>query len=174
MGRFSPGFFGWFAGLATGGLLAWLAPHAPLHATATDRVESYAVATGFCDESIEAVYFLDFLSGDLRAAVLSKQTGKFNAFFARDIRADLGIESGRNPRYLLTTGTADLRRTGGKGLSPSRSIVYVAEVTSGKVAAYSIPWSSAGWVAGQRMSGEILLMDITRFRSPAVATAAAQ
>jgi hypothetical protein len=136
-----------------------------LHAVSTDRVANFALATGFCDDSVEAVYFLDFLSGDLRASVVSKQGGKFNAFYARKVSADLGVDLSKNPRFLISTGTADLRRTGAR-TSPSRSIVYVAEVTTGKVAAYAIPWSSSAWVSGQQMADEIILLDVTRFRSP--------
>ena len=56
-------------GLAIGMLFAlvfagyW--PNVPMHAVATDRTEGFAVATGYCDESVEAVYFLDFATGDL-------------------------------------------------------------------------------------------------------------
>src|SRR5208283_3350248 len=103
------------------------------HAVATDRTDGFAVATGYCDESVEAVYFLDFLTGDLSAAVVSKQTGRFNAFYTYNVVNDLGLNPAKSPRFLLTTGMADLRRTGGKTTSLSRSLVYVAELQSGKV-----------------------------------------
>ena len=167
--------FGWILGLLTGITTSLVVggywPHVPLHAVSTDRVESMAIATGYCDESIEAVYFLDFLTGDLSATVVAKQTGKFNAFYTRNVNADLGVNAGRNPRYILTTGTADLRHTSGRASSPSRSLLYVAEVTSGKVAAYAVPWSSSAWTAGQRASGELMLMDVVRFRSTGAAAA---
>ncbi len=159
-------------GLAAGLTLTGFWPHTPLHAVSTDRIDTFAVATGYCDDSVEAVYLLDFLTGNLQAVVLSKQTGKFNAFFVRNVAADLGVDLGRRPRFLMTTGLAELRRTGGARLSPSRSILYIAEVTTGQVAAYSIPWSSAAWVAGQQMSAQILMLDKTSFRSAAQAAAA--
>ncbi len=155
-------------GLAIGMLFAlvfagyW--PNVPMHAVATDRTEGFAVATGYCDESVEAVYFLDFATGDLSAAVVSKQTGRFNAFYTRNILADLKINPARPPRFLLTTGNADLRRTGGKTAQLSRSLAYVAELQSGNVAAYAIPWSSSDWNAGQTMRGQFTLLDVGRFR----------
>ena len=152
-------------GLAIGMLFAPGWPAAPLHAVATDRTDGFAIATGYCDESVEAVYFLDFLTGELSAAVVSKQNGRFNAFYRRNVLEDLGVNPSRPPRFLLTTGTADLRRSGGKTNSFSRSLVYVAELQSGKVAAYAIPWSSSGWNAGQPTGGHFTLLDVGCFRS---------
>ncbi len=151
-------------GLVIGMLFAGCWPNVPLHAVATDRTDSFAIATGYCDESVEAVYFLDFLTGDLTAAVVSKQTGRFNAFYTHNVLADLHVNPGKPPRFLLTTGTADLRRTGGKTTAVSRSLAYVAELQSGNVAAYAIPWSSSAWNAGQALRGEFTLMDVGRFR----------
>ena len=155
---------GLVAGLVVGMLLAGYWPNVHLHAVATDRTDGFAMATGSCDESVEAVYFLDFLTGDLSAAVVSKQNGHFNAFYTHNVLADLGLNPAKPPRFLLTTGTVDLRRTGGKTTALSRSLVYVAELQCGKVAAYAIPWSSSAWNAGQTLRGEFTLLDVGRFR----------
>jgi hypothetical protein len=157
------------AAFVFGLLSAGVWPSVPLHAVATDRNDSFAMATGCCDEQVEAVYFLDFLTGDLSAAVVSKQTGRFNAFYTYNVTGDLGVGPGRAPRYLLTTGTADLRRSGGKSTSLSRALLYVAELNSGKVAAYAIPWSSSAWNAGQTLRGQFTLLDVGRFRNTGVA-----
>jgi hypothetical protein len=158
-------------GLVIGMLFAGAWPNVPLHAVATDRTDGFAIATGSCDESVEAIYFLDFLTGDLSAAVVSKQNGQFNAFYTHNVVADLGINPARTPRYLMTTGTVDLRRSGGKTASLSRSLVYIAELQCGKVAAYAIPWSSSAWNAGQVMRGQITLLSVGRFRTAGSATA---
>ncbi|MCX7427661.1 MAG: hypothetical protein NTW96_18785 [Planctomycetia bacterium] len=155
---------GLVAGVSIGGF--W--PHSPLHATATDRYETFAVATGFVDDGIEAVYFLDFLTGDLRAAVLSKQMPmRFNAFFQRNILTDLGVDPSKNPRYLMVTGMTDTPRGGGQARLSS-SVVYVAEITTGQVAAYAIPWNSAQHSAGQVTNGVLMPMATTRFRTAVV------
>jgi hypothetical protein len=151
-------------GLVIGMMFAGYWPNVPLHAVAADRTEGFAVATGYCDESVEAIYFLDFLTGDLSAAVVSKQTGHFNAFYTHNVAADLGLSPSRPPRFLLTTGAADLRRTGGKTTTLSKSLVYVSELHSGKVAAYAIPWSSSAWNSGQTLRGQFTLLDVGRFR----------
>jgi hypothetical protein len=151
---------GVLGGLLVGGV--W--PQTPLHATATDRVDSFAMATGQVDEDIEAVYFLDFLTGDLNAVVIGKQSGHFTGYFKANVAADMGLDSAKSPRYMLVTGTVDLRRAGTR-MQYSRAVVYVAEVTSGKVAAYAVPWASGLQQGGQGGVQPLVPIATTRFRN---------
>ncbi len=155
-----------FGGLILGLVLGGQWPAASLHAVATDRYDTFAIATGPVDEKAEAVYFLDFLTGDLRAAVLN-QYGKFTAFYEYNIAADLGVEQSKNPRYLMVTGINDIRQ-GVARIRPSRSVVYVAEINSGNVAAYAIPWSSNSWSTGQIVKANLMPLDAAKFRTAAV------
>jgi hypothetical protein len=153
------------AGLLLGGALAGFCPHAPLAASATDRYENFAIATGSVDDGVEAIYFLDFLTGDLKAAILSKQVPpRFNAFYQRNILNDLGVDPTKNPRYLMVSGLNDLRR-GGSLLRPAIGVCYVAEITSGRVAAYSVPWDPTTHATGQMTTGGILRLDVAQFRT---------
>lgn len=157
-------------GLLAGIVLASFCPHAPLHASATDRYETFAIATGMVDNGVEAVYFLDFLTGDLKATVLSKQIPpKFNAFYQRNILNDMGIDPTKNPRYLIVTGLNDLRR-GGSRLRPSIGTCYIAEITTGRLAAYTIPWDAQSHASGQMVQGKIIYLDMTQMRTAAVRT----
>lgn len=158
----------WLAlGLVVGLTLGGLWPHSPLHAVATDRYETFAIATGPVETDIEALYFLDFLTGDLRAAVLNQQTGTFMSFFTYNIMADLGVKEDSNPRYLMVTGMADLRR-GAARMRPSLAVVYVAEITSGKVAAYAIPWAPEARAIGRVVKMPLVRLDVTQFRPVAI------
>jgi len=122
----------------------------PAYATATQGVDNFAIATGFIDEGIEALYFLDFLTGDLRAAVISRKTGTFTAFFEYNIQRDFGAT--KSPKYLMVTGLVDLPR--GRGNSQlGQSLIYIAEATSGQVYAYALPWNSSLHAAGKPQSG---------------------
>ncbi len=137
------------------------------HATATDRYENFAIATGSLDNDIEAIYFLDFLTGDLKAAALSLQTGKFNSFYEHNVLKDLEVDASKNPRYLMVTGRVNLRRQGSRE-QPSSAVVYVAELTSGKVAAYMTPYLVQTINSGKTYQGDIIPLDIRQFRTTAI------
>ncbi|MHC4179830.1 MAG: hypothetical protein ACYSWU_20165 [Planctomycetota bacterium] len=155
-------------GLVGGLLICGTWPQTPLHAVATDRAQTFAMATGPVDDEFEAVYFLDFLTGELNAVVLGRQGNAFTAFYTyKNLVNDLGVDPSKNPKYMMVTGMANLRRGTGR-LRPSLSAVYVAEVTTGKVAAYAIPWSKNAHASGQ-IIGPAPLMPLaaTRFRAAA-------
>lgn len=166
--RFTKGRAAWVGlgviiGLAVGSVL----PHAPLHAVATDRSESFAIATGLLDQGIEAVYTLDFLTGDLGAAILNPNARAFTAQYKRNILQDLGIQPGNNPRFLMVTGTADLRSVG--QMQFGASVIYVAELGSGMMAVYALPFNPAMLNNNARpFQGEFALVAKGPFRSAAV------
>lgn len=161
--------FAWLAiGLLGGILLSGLLPTTPIHAVATDRIDTFAIATGPVDAEFEAVYFLDFLTGDLRAMVLGKNAAVdgFTAFFNGNVLQDLGVDPTKNPRFLMVTGMANLRR-GGAQLQPSSAVVYVAEVTTGNVAAYAIPWSPPLHAANRPIMQPLVRVAVSKFRAAA-------
>jgi hypothetical protein len=152
-------------GVAGGMVLSGVLPHSPLYAVATDRMDTFGMATGPLEAEVEAVYFLDFLTGDLRAVVLGKQPGTWTGFFQANVAADLGVDPQKNPKYLMVTGMNNLRRSGGTRQMPSTAMCYVAEITSGQVVAYAVPWTPSLYAAGQVQSGALIPVGITRFRS---------
>ena len=153
-------------GLVGGLLVAGFWPHTPLYAVATDRVESFAMATGPVDSDVEAVYFLDFLTGDLTALVLGKQPNTWTGYFHTNVTADLAVDPQRNPKYLMVTGMVNLRRGGGSRQQPSSAMCFVADVTSGRVAAYAVPWVPSMYAAGQAQNGPLVRVGATHFRQP--------
>ena len=110
-------------GLALGLVLSGLWPHTPLHAVSTDRGETYAIATGPVDNEVEAVYFLDFLTGDLGALVLGRQPRTWTGFFRTNVSTDLGVDPQKNPKFLMVTGMANLRRAGFCGEPEQRHVL---------------------------------------------------
>ncbi len=76
------------AGLIGGLILGGLWPHTPLYAIATDRADTFAMATGFLDSETrtEAVYFLDFLTGDLTAVGAGNPTESMDRLLSRQCR----------------------------------------------------------------------------------------
>jgi len=133
-----------------------------VHATATDGENNFAIATGPAANGIEAFYFLDFLTGDLRAAVVSRRTGEFSAFFEYNILDD--FESTKNPKYLMVTGLADLPR--GRGNSQlGNSLIYIAEATTGQVNAYALPFSTSLNAAGKQQRASFIHVAGGSFRT---------
>jgi hypothetical protein len=89
------------------------------------------------------------------------------------VSTDLGIDSQKNPKFMMVTGIDALRRSGGSTVNPSSAVCYVAEVTSGKLAAYAIPWSGPRYAANQVQNGALVLVAATQFRQAVPGTGAA-
>lgn len=189
------GLFG--VGVLIGMWLGGFMPATPVHAVATDRAENFAIATGWVDEGVEAFYFLDFLTGTLRAAVPSNQTREFRARFEANVLADLQkvidvqnaglatvnaqraragqpplppLQMPQNPRFLMVTGNLDIRRGGAARMRPSAAAVYVAEMNTGIVLAYVVPWNASAHAANQPQSGPLELWASDRFAAAIIRT----
>jgi hypothetical protein len=128
-------------GLVLGLVFGGLWPDSPAHAVATSQIESFAACTTPLDNDIEGIFILDSITGDLKGTALNPVTRTFTVSFGTNVAAAFGLDAAAKPRYLMVSGAANFR--GGSGNQrPANSIIYVAEMTSGKVAAYAIPWSS--------------------------------
>ena len=68
-------------GLVLGLALAGFWPHSPAHAVATSQLDSFSVCTAPLDGEGEAIFFLDYLTGDLKGATLNPNTRTFAGFF---------------------------------------------------------------------------------------------
>jgi len=160
----------WLAiGLLLGLMIGGLWPDTPLHAVATDRTDNFAMATGFVGDGAEAVYFLDFLTGKLTAAVLSNQSPGFQAHYEGNVNADLAaiiqvrnagltqtnlqrrrqglpplpeLQLPQSPNFLMATGMIDMRRGASGRAQPAEAALYVAETNTGILLAYLLPWDA--------------------------------
>ncbi len=144
--------------------LAGFWPETPIHATATDRCETVAMATGPVDEEVEAVYILDFLTGELNAFVLGKLNNGFQAKYTTNVMAYMQLDPSRNPRFMMVTGLVTMRRGAG-GQQPSLAAVYVAEVTTAQLAAFVIPWQVGLRNINRPVNGQLVPMGKVQFRA---------
>ncbi len=145
-------------GLLAGLVLAGFWPSVPLHATATDKLDNFSMATGFVEDGVEAVYFLDHLTGELHAYVLgpAARGGSFGiqCHYYRNVSKD--FDAGEKSKYLMATGMDDLARAGrGSAIQPSRSVVYVAEVTTGTAIGYYLPYNVTAHRSGAMSQGQL-------------------
>lgn len=127
---------GLVVGLVAGGFL----PHAPLHAVATDRQDNFAIATGIVDDGIEGVFFLDFLTGDLKGAIINPVRGNIGLTYSQNVLADLKVDPAKNPKFMMVTGSMQVRGPGGPG-QYADTVIYVAEATSGMMGVYALQYN---------------------------------
>ena len=154
---------GWLIlGLIVGLLIGSSLPYSPAHAVATDRFDNFAICTGQVTQGLEALYVLDFLTGQLKAGVLSPQSGKFSALYVRDIGRDLGVNPQQNPKFLMVSGDAQIQARGAGMNRGTSSVLYVAELSTGRIGVYTIPWS--GQILNSTVNAPLILLDMQQFR----------
>lgn len=136
-----------------------------LMASASATGEGFSMATGSVDDDVEGLFILDHLTGDLRGLLLNVRTGKFNSFYQYNVVEDLGTAMTKNPKYVMLTGGAAFRDgIGSPRTRLSRSAVYVAELDSGVVAAYAVPWAPGHQQFGRTTKTSFIALDRAKFR----------
>jgi len=149
-------------GLLGGLLVSGVWPSVPLHAVATDKIETFSMASGPVEGDYEAVYFLDHLTGDLHAFVIGRSAALKGGFGViehcyRNVMADFKTEEEKTPKFIMCTALADLNRAGrGSNVLPSRAVLYIADVVSGTASAYAVPYNSTQHVSGQYSESAIV------------------
>lgn len=137
----------WLIGGLMAGLgVAYFWPHEPAYATTADRDSNFAMITvpvgtsaaGITDP-IDAVFIIDFLTGQLKGAVLNRQAGKFGAFYYRDLAKDFRVDPQATPHYAFASGYAQVSNQA--ALQFASGCLYVAELSSGQLAAYTFVWN---------------------------------
>ena len=131
----------WLLSGVIGGLcLAYFWPHEPAYAMATDRDARFAICTvPVSPASPDAVFVLDFLTGRLTGALLNMQSATFTNFWFANVAEDFKIPGkGDKSKFTIIPGNGFLNAAaGGGGETPSLGLIYVAEMTSGKVGCYT-------------------------------------
>lgn len=131
-------------------------------AVATHGSDNFAIATGLVDSEIEALFFLDYLTGDLRAAIVNRRNAQFTAYYEYNVMADFQGMSDQ-PKFLMVTGLAGLVRGAGPA-QLGECLVYVAEASSGQVAAYAVPYNSTLQASGAPQRGRFIRVAQGSFR----------
>jgi hypothetical protein len=150
-------------GLVAGLVVAQLWPSEPALATATDRSDQFAVCVGPSNISqpSDALYTLDFLTGDLKGAAINPSNAKFTQFFYRNIMADFGLDPTVKAKWTIVAGNTTLNSGGGGTAAPT--VLYVSELNSGLVVAYGYATQESQVPLGVK---PFLPLDRFRFRVP--------
>ncbi|MEX0703843.1 MAG: hypothetical protein WD069_17220 [Planctomycetales bacterium] len=127
-------------GLAAGLGIAHFRPSEPLRADAVDRGSKFSLMTTPVSftEGTEGVFAVDYLTGQLKGAVINTKVGRFTNFYYRNLAADFNVDPKVQPHYAVVGGRGQLTGTG--GITSATSLIYVSELTSGKVVAYGMPF----------------------------------
>jgi len=139
-------------------------PEVILNATASHSGDTFAMATAYIDSEVEGVFLLDYLTGELRCYVIYPRTGKFGAMYKYNVIADLGVQQGKNPNYVMVTGQHSFSR-GGAAATPAGCAVYVADANSGNFAAYTIMWNRTMYRSSAPQAGTFTLLDVGKART---------
>ena len=133
--------FGWLAaGVVLGSMLSVYWPAEPAFAGAADSNQKLSICTANTQAGMsDAVFVLDHVTGRLTGAAYNPQSGVFTQAYGRNVAQDFGLTEGgvyvMAPGNLLATG-----RSGGD--PPGLEGIYIAELTSGKVALYGFFYSN--------------------------------
>ena len=155
------------AGLVVGLNVAGLWPQVPLHAVATHGQDNFAICTGPMDEDVEAIFVLDSVTGDLKAAVLNVQTRRFNTLFEYNVVHDLPTANSKNPQYRMVSGVTNIRQAVAAG-QLGKAVIYVAEVTTGQMVAYGVPWVPGRASSPIQVKATLIPLDRWQYRTTAI------
>lgn len=148
----------WLAsGVIIGAAVVWWLNGAPRSAQAAtlDRHDDFIMCTGpvslFPGVPLEGVWLLDYKSGKLLGTAIDRMNAKIISWAEVDLVAEFGIQPKQNVHFMMNTGN----------ISPGQAALYLAEVTTGKMAVYSMGPRSDG-----RYGVSIRRHDMVLFRPP--------
>ena len=145
-------------GIGLGVALASYWPHEPMaYAEAAAGAEKFAMCTvGTNVGDAEAIFVLDYATGRMVGATFNNKSNTFSQPMIRNLAADFGLtEQGQ---YLMVPGFVGAR---GRGAPPANGGVYVAELTTGKLALYGFINVSQG----TRVPQELTVFGVFPWRS---------
>lgn len=149
-------------GVLIGVVLSTLWPHEPAIASMVDRDDKFTLSTAQVElvNPLEGVFVTDLVSGTIRGAVLHRQAAKFNIFYYRDLNRDFKIPSDRQARYAVVNGQVQVSSR--PGAQFGASVLYVAELTTGRLNAYGFPYRD---IPAKAKPIELVLIDSFPWRN---------
>lgn len=132
--------------------------------------DGYVTGTARLEDDLDAFYFFDGLTGDLKVLAINPRTGKFMAEFSHNIVKDFKLENDvKNPKFMVVTGVADLVEKGlGGNQRWGTSLFYVLERTSGKAVCYGIKLPTGLRSQDDVYRGTLTGLDIAKLRKTRV------
>jgi hypothetical protein len=141
--------------------MAYVGSPKPAAAASNDRVQDSIMATGAVQINprvqTDGVWLLDYKAGKLLGTVIDRTTGKIVGWSEVDMRTEFNLVAQQDVHFMMTTGY----------VTQGQSALYLAETSTGQFGVYTMG-------TGQGGSGIVIRRhDMTRYRNPGVAPAAA-
>jgi len=136
-------------------LAPWTLEKVQAHAATAATSEQMAAATGPIDETVEGLFTLDFVSGDLRCFILYPRgpaAGNLGGIYQANVIAGLGLDKAKSPKYMLLTGNVAFIQ-GGQQNRPALCVCYVVDCNTGAWGAYSLNYNQTLAGRGQPQQG---------------------
>jgi hypothetical protein len=128
-------------GVVLGLTMAFYWPHEPAYAVTAASHEKFAMCTVPTQVNLsDAIFVLDSVTGRLVGGAYNTQSNTFNQTFVRNVAADFGVVD--KAQYLMVSGFANLK--GSSIGQPANGVLYVGELTSGKVGMYGFVYINRG------------------------------
>lgn len=130
----------------------------PLHAGTAAKGKTLSMATGLIDGDVEGLYLLDHASGNLQCWILNARTGAVGGIYRTNVLQALASTKVGEADYVMTTG--NFFWNGGKtgNLTPSQSVVYIADEATGNVVGYHLTFNEQGIQRGEVQTGLLNLV----------------
>lgn len=135
----------------------------PVAASTGDRSEDVIMCTGLIDNDGEGIFVLDTVTGDLKGWVMDTRSNEFRTGYAINVLDALEVNVNSNPEFTMTTGMQTFRPARGQS-QLANIVIYVGESTSGKIAAFGVPWGNARRSNATPLVGAFVPLDKTSFR----------
>lgn len=129
-----------------------------LNADSAARGRGVSLATGAVDTTVEGLFVLDHLTGNLECWVLNTRNGRVAARYRTNVIERLGTEKSGDADYVLVTGRFVFEGGVQENLRPGRSICYVADGNSGKVVGYGLRFNRQAMLQGDQQKGELFVV----------------
>jgi hypothetical protein len=131
------------------------------------KIDNHTLTVVPLHNGIEAVVVLDPSAFTLTGYVLNRHTGKFFArYYYGRLAGDFGLAAVNQPQFTINGGTTDFAGSA-SSTRLADAVVYVAEHSTGKVAAYGLPCDRS-YLLNPPATGQypFIPLDAANFRFP--------
>lgn len=127
------------AGALMMALVAYAIPQNPAKGAVANGNDKFTMVTVQLSEAVpvEGVFVLNHLTGVLAGGALNEQDNRFDYKYLHNVAADFQTGATAEPKYAIVSAPCNLRRAG--GLQVGYGVIYIGELSSGAVIAYTFP-----------------------------------